>query len=613
MPRITILPESIANKIAAGEVVERPASVVKELIENSIDADAKQITVMLTVGGKRSITVSDDGCGMTQDDALLAFERHATSKIRSETDLDHIKTLGFRGEALPSIAAVSKLVLVTRTTENLAGTRVILEGGVVKDVSDVGAPLGTRVTVNHLYFNTPARAKFLKSTATEVAHSVEIVQRHALAREDVGFRLIHNGKQLFDLPRSYSLADKAALIWGPTFARDMVDVELEQDGVTVTGLVGRPSLYRAQKNMQLFFLNRRPVQNRVLSRAVSDAYSGLLPIGKSPVAILFVAVDPVEADVNVHPTKREAKFRHEREVYNAVVSAIQRSLEKKPVTPLRTPFVRPPTPIETRHEEPKVQTPRVEKAPVIVQDIPDDVPAREVGIETPIAQPKRAEPAAKPARTPSPESTERPPITVSPLFTPETEPTEAPLQVFGTYLVAPQHDRLLIIDQHALHERLTYERLKRDISGNRLPMQNLLVPINIEFTPAHAKLIEQYLHLLESIGIQMEHFGGTSFIVTALYDQFSESKVEELLRHIVSEIEQGDLLENQQQLKERLLVLSVSACRSSIKAGEALTLKQRAELLAGLRQLSPPYTCPHGRPIMTELTLDQLERGFKRR
>jgi len=613
MPRINVLGENVANKIAAGEVVERPASVVKELVENSIDARADDVSVQLTAGGKRSITVSDNGHGMVRDDAILAFERHATSKISREDDLDRIQTLGFRGEALPSIAAVSKLTLVTRTAENLAGTRVILKGGVVKNVSEVGAPQGTRVTVNSLYFNTPARAKFLKSTSTELGHGTEIVQRHALARPDIRFKLVHNGKQLFDLPPVTTLADRTAMIWGPRFSREMADVNIEQDGVKVTGLVGLPTLYRAQRNMQIFFLNRRPIVSRVLARAVAEAYRGLLPIGKFPVAILFVETDPVDVDINVHPTKREAKFRRERETYNAMVFGARSALEKagpqRPATPAR-PLVSP-EPLPKRSDEEMVQIPR---ASVVPQELPVDSGGPERKTEMPGIETEDVLVRTGSEKEESPTAAkEQPPLTASPLFTPEIEPTEAPLQVFGTYLIVPQEDKLLIIDQHALHERITYERLKRELGRKRFTVQKLLVPITIEFTPAHAKLIGEHLPLLASIDIQMEHFGGTSFIVTAMSHVFSESRVEDLVRHIVAEIEQGDLLEDGQKLRERLLVLATSACRSSIMAGEPLTAEQRAGLLAGLRDLSPPYTCPHGRPIMTDLTLEQLERSFKRR
>ena len=613
MPRINVLGEDVANKIAAGEVVERPASAVKELVENSVDAGADDVTVLLTAGGKRSITVSDNGHGMVRDDAILAFERHATSKISCGEDLDRIDTLGFRGEALPSIAAVSKLTLVTRTAENLAGTRVVLRGGTVKNVSEVGAPQGTRVTVNSLYFNTPARAKFLKSTSTELGHGTEIVQRHALARPDIRFKLVHNGKQLFDLPPVTALVDRTAMIWGPRFAREMTGVNIERDGIKVTGLLGLPTLYRAQRNMQIFFLNRRPIVSRVLARAVAEAYRGLLPVGKFPVAILFVETDPVDVDINVHPTKREAKFRRERETYNAVVFGVRSALEnagpQRPLAPAR-PLVSPEPPPK-RSDEQKVQ---LDRAPVVHQELPVDKGSPEGGTKMPGVETEEVVVKTGPEREESlAAAKEQPPLTASPLFAPEIEPTEAPLQVFGTYLIVPQEDRLLIIDQHALHERLTYEKLKRELGRKRFTVQKLLVPITIEFTPAHAKLIGEYLPLLASIDVQMEHFGGTSFIVTAMSHVFSESRVEDLVRHIVAEIEQGDLLEDGQKLRERLLVLATSACRSSIMAGEPLTPEQRAGLLVGLRDLSPPYTCPHGRPIMTDLTLEQLERSFKRR
>jgi DNA mismatch repair protein MutL len=617
MNRIRVLPEHIANKIAAGEVVERPASAVKELVENSIDAGARLVIVQLTAGGKRSVSVTDDGCGMARDDAILAFERHATSKVVREDDLDHIVTLGFRGEALPSIAAVSKLTLVTRTPEALAGTRVILAGGVVKNVTEVGAPAGTRVTVNSLYFNTPARAKFLKSTSTELSHSVDIVQRHALALPRISFRLIHNGKELFNLPPVHSLADRAALLWGPKVARDLVAVDAERNRIRTMGLVGMPTLYRAQKNMQLFFLNGRPIVNRTLTRATADAYRGLLPTGKFPVAILFVNIDPAAADVNVHPTKREVKFRHEREVHDAVVFAVRSALEAETVKPVTTPLRRQPpapAPTPTPRKEHLEKTARLKRVPDDMQSLERE----ESGLKDK-AEVSASEPEEAGALTQSEEqsTTEAPaadsPLDLPPLFSSGRAPIEAPFQVFGTYLVAPQENRLLIIDQHALHERITYERLKRELGRTRHSLQRLLVPINMEFSPAEAKLIEEYLPLLDSIGLHIEPFGGTTYIVTAICSLFSESKVEELVRYIVAELEQGELLESEESLRERLLVLSVSACRSSIKANEPLSAEERAGLLAGLRDLSPPYTCPHGRPIMTELTLEQLERSFRRR
>ena len=617
MNRIRVLPEHIANKIAAGEVVERPASVVKELVENSIDAGARLVTVQLTAGGKRSISVTDDGCGMARDDAILAFERHATSKVVREDDLDHIVTLGFRGEALPSIAAVSKLTLVTRTPEALAGTRVVLAGGVVKNVTEVGAPSGTRVTVNSLYFNTPARAKFLKSTSTELSHSVDIVQRHALASPGISFRLIHNGKEVFNLPPVGSLADRAALLWGPKLGRDLAAVDAERNRIRVTGLVGMPTLYRAQKNMQLFFLNGRPIVNRTLTRATADAYRGLLPTGKFPVAIVFVDIEPAAVDVNVHPTKREVKFRHEREVYDAVVFAVRSALEAEAVKPVTTQFrPQPPAPAPTpmpRKERPE-KTVRTEHLPHDVQISEQEESSLKDKVEVSSAEPEKADAFTQPEKQ---SVTEAPvansPLDLPPLFSSGHAPIDTAFQVFGTYLVAPQENRLLIIDQHALHERITYERLKRELGRTRHSLQRLLVPINMEFSPAEAKFVDEYLPLLDSVGLQIEHFGGTTFIVTAICSLFSESKVEDLVRHIVAELEHGELLENEESLRERLLVLSVSACRSSIKAGEPLSAGQRAGLLAGLHDLSPPYTCPHGRPIMTELTLEQLERSFRRR
>ncbi|HIJ73003.1 MAG TPA: DNA mismatch repair endonuclease MutL, partial [Candidatus Hydrogenedentes bacterium] len=323
---VRILPEGVVNKIAAGEVVERPASVVKELVENALDARATRVGVRLVAAGRRTIEVIDNGHGMAEHDALLAIERHATSKIRRAEDLDNIVTMGFRGEALPSIAAVSRFELVTRRAVDQSATRIRIEGGVLRDVSQTGGPVGTRVSVNRLYFNTPVRAKFLKGITTELSHCIDIVQRHALAEVGVGFQISHNDKVLLDIPENADLRERVALIWGLNFLKDLIDIEGPGAPLKLGGLIGTPALTRSQRSHQFFFMNRRPVFNRALQYGLEDAYRGLLTIGRHPVAMLLLEASPRLVDINVHPTKRELKFRDERVARDAVREIVRARL-----------------------------------------------------------------------------------------------------------------------------------------------------------------------------------------------------------------------------------------------------------------------------------------------
>ena len=376
---VRLLPEDVANKIAAGEVVERPASVVKELVENALDAHATRIVVRIVAAGRRAIEVVDNGHGMSEQNALLAIERHATSKIRKAADLENIATLGFRGEALPSIASVSRLELVTRRAQDESGTRIRIDGGVLRDVATVGVPPGTRVTANRLYFNTPVRAKFLKGITTELSQAIDVVQRHALAEEGVGFQLLHNEKVLLDIPENAGLRERVALIWGLNFVNDMVEVEGEQAGLHIRGLIGTPALTRAQRSYQFFFLNKRPVVNRSLQYGLQDGYRGLLTIGRCPVAVLLLEMHPRLVDVNIHPTKREIRFRDERAAHDAVRDLVRDRLAQL------TASERPEAILATSAPRASVQT----KAQGPREEMDSSLPAK----QAPLPQPREAQPA----------------------------------------------------------------------------------------------------------------------------------------------------------------------------------------------------------------------------
>ena len=595
IPAVRILPEEVANKIAAGEVVERPASVVKELVENSLDALATRITVRIVAAGRRTIEVIDNGHGMAEQDAVLCVERHATSKIRKSADLDNIVTLGCRGEALASIAAVSRMEMVTRRERDDSATRVRVEGGVLRDVSRVPSPVGTRIAVNRLYFNTPARAKFLKGMTTELSQCIDIVQRHALSHPGVGFQFFHNDKLLLDIPENATLRERVALIWGLSFLRDMVEIDAERSGVRLTGIIGTPVLSRSHRSHQFFFLNGRPVVNRSLQYGFEDGYSELLTIGRHPVGIVLLELDPHAADVNVHPTKREIRFRDERAIRDLVRDLVRERLavledaEAPPVQVARPAAPVPPIKVDRMD---RVDAPLRPEAPV-------EAPA--LDLPEPVQTEFHAVADAEGGPTVAP----------GPVYRPVNRLDEAPLQLFDTYLLVPQDDRLLIIDQHALHERLTFDRLLADLEDHEYQSQQLAVPVLVDIPPSHARLLERNIELFRRLGIGIEPFGGNTFQVTSVCHLYEESRVPDVIYRVLDELAQGDLFDKEDLVTD-LLRLTVAACRGSVKAGDRLMPEECRRLLEGFRRLRPPYTCPHGRPIITELTQLQMEKSFRR-
>lgn len=618
IPSVRVLPESVANKIAAGEVVERPASVVKELVENAVDAHAIRIQVRLVAAGRRTIEVTDDGHGMSEQDALLAIERHTTSKIRKAADLDSIATMGFRGEALASIAAVSKFEMVTRRARDSSGTRLRVEGGVLRDVEQVAAPTGTRITVNRLYFNTPVRAKFLRGITTELSQSIDIVQRHALVQVGVAFNLAHNDKTLFDIPERASLRERVALIWGLNFLKDLVDLDAERAGFRFSGLIGTPQLTRSQRSHQFFFLNRRPVVNRSLQYGFEEGYRSLLTVGRHPVGMVLVEVHPRLVDVNIHPSKREIRFRDERVARDAVREVVRDRLAEL-----------------HRAQQPQIAYPaRREPARApgasMVSTPPSEIPASSPGVDdfsAPLPSREQLEATSASAES-NPLDRYVPPVQTfiegseagddsgfavpSAVYSPMGAVGDAPMQLFDTYLLVPEDDRLLIIDQHALHERLTYDALRSDLEDHDYQAQQLAVPILVDAPPSHAKLLESNLDLFSKLGIEIEPFGGGTYQVTAICHLYEESRVGDTIYRVLDQLAQGDLF-NREDFLADVLRLAVEACRGSVKAGDRLSSQERRELLDGFRRMRPPYTCPHGRPIITELTQIQMEKSFRRR
>ncbi|MBI4831447.1 MAG: DNA mismatch repair endonuclease MutL [Candidatus Lindowbacteria bacterium] len=608
MPKINILTEETANKIAAGELIERPSSVVKELVENSIDSGARRISVELIGGGKTLIRVTDDGCGMSHDDALLCLERHATSKISSASDLDSIMTFGFRGEAIPSIASVSKMEIVTRTPDSISGTYVAIEGGVLKSVSERGAPVGTQVTVRRIFLNTPARLKFMKSVATELGHVINMLQRQALAHPALSFRLMNGEHEALNLPPAASIADRLAVVWGNEIAADLRCGRSGGDGLSVCGYFGTPALTRSNRDHQFFFINRRPITNRLLGKALADAYRGAVMNGRFPVAFVFVEIDSHMVDVNIHPTKREVRFAEPDRVCDELQKACRAAFEAG---------------------RRKIGATKEHAAKRILLDADAtgqrEVAASEAAVVRPAAT---ASPGISSARTPlseqplfrsiridegdlasalvQVEDDERPSAPILPIIRPTADFSSVSpnvrlvTQIFNAYLLCVEEDDLIIIDQHALHERILYDELVERGNRSGAVTQKMLIPLTIELPPDRAEILSAHMDIFSRVGIEIEPFGTRTFAIAALASVHSEKRVLEIVREGVDELYLGLRMKAPREILERLM--TISACKNSIKSGDPLTGDEAEMLLDGLKILAQPPTCLHGRPLVLRLT-----------
>lgn len=637
--KIRILPEEITNKIAAGEVVERPASVVKELIENSIDAGAKRITIRLSASGLRLIEIIDDGIGMSEQDAILAIERHATSKITSAKDLEAIYTFGFRGEALSSISAVSQFVLTTKRSQDNTGTQIVVHGGILKSVSSVGSPQGTKISVNRLFFNTPVRLKFLKGLTTELSHCIDIVQKYALSHENIGFKLFHNDKLLFDIPPDMNLYNRIALIWGKSSVSEMLQIkpvthnlfssESEMVPIHIYGYIGLPSLTRSHRSHQLFFVNKRPIYSRTLQYSLEEAYRNLIMVGRYPVAILFTEIPPQWVDVNIHPTKKEIKFRDDKTISKHIATTLRNQLS---LIPEQKHYTSPQISIKTidkQHIAPTTSSyPDIDISSKLKDDSDNEIPTKDTkefleneNIEThqkTISENNNlfsnidSDKTSNLYPNKTGEQQEQSTLLPHPVFSEFVSGEEVPIQVFDSYLVLPEKDRILIIDQHALHERLNFEQLKKELQENDFLFQRLVIPLLIEVPSNYSKLLEDKKEVFQKIGIDIEPFGENTFQITSICELYDEGKIKDIIFEILEEMVQGDLFEKE-NYHESLLSIATRACKKSIKAGDKLEPMERLYLINGFKSLTPPYTCPHGRPILIELTLQQMEKSFRRR
>ncbi|MBI5833393.1 MAG: DNA mismatch repair endonuclease MutL [Armatimonadetes bacterium] len=586
-PRIAVLDPVVANQIAAGEVVERPASVVKELVENALDAGATRIEVAVTDGGRQLIRVRDNGHGMGEQDAILCLQRHATSKIRCAEDLHNIHTLGFRGEAMPSIASVSQMRVVTREEGTEFGHQVVVEGGAVTGFEKVGCPVGTDITVRNLFFNVPARLKFLKTAGTEMEHITGHMTAFALLHHGVTFRLEHNGRQVMSAPACADLRDAVARVFGPDVGREMVSVRLEAGLLRIVGEVGKPSVARRNRSQQWFFVNGRPIRSRALNYALYEAYHTLLTHGRHPVAVINIEIDPGSIDVNVHPAKHEVRFTREWEVSNMVRRAVRNALESSHLLS-RDPGV------ASRQPEPSA-SPAALQAPAVPRQV-DAAPV--AGGDT---QPSLFDlDAAEPVTGGPEEEGLRLPSYCKPLG-----------QINQTYIVCDTHDGMLVIDQHALHERILYEQFAATDAQRRADRQLLAVPLTLHLSPRETQATEHHLDQLAKLGFEMEPFGRDTFLVRAVPALLAHQNHERILRDVIDDLVAHGAPRGYEA--QRDLVLRTMACKAAVKAGDALAPEEIEGLLKLMRDSRLPFHCNHGRPTMFTIPVDLLERRFARK
>ncbi|MBX3027471.1 DNA mismatch repair endonuclease MutL [bacterium] len=583
--RVRVLPAEIADQIAAGEVVERPASVVKELVENALDAGARRIAVELEQAGTALIAVIDDGEGMGADDAVTAFARHATSKLQSVDDLGAIATLGFRGEALASIAAVSRTTLTTRRGGDLAGTRVVMEHGRRVEAREVGAPIGTRVEVAELFGNVPARRKFLKAPATEVGHVSELLTRTALAFPQVGFTLRHGGRALVELAAVADDGERIRQVFGRERAAAMLPFAHRAGGALVHGWLSDSHFSLPSPRQVYTYVNRRYVRDKLVTHALLAGYSTLLMHGRYPAAAVFLEVPCGEVDVNVHPAKSEVRFRHGGAVHELLARGVQARLR------------------DQRGEAPRAT---VALGAVPPPQMPLRIPPRGDRGAAPAAPPLRLLEAPAPARPSAPLPAVEAAAAAAGFFA-----ALRPLgQVFEGYLICEGRDQLVLIDQHAAHERVTFERLRGAYASGLVPRQQMLVPAVVELGPREAALLGEQLDTLDAVGFEVEAYGGGAFAVRAVPALLADDDAVGLLRDVATDL--VDIGRSRRLDQAAEAVLSRLACHSAVRVGQNMAPAQMRALLQAMDAVDFSGNCPHGRPAFLVLSRGDLERWFKR-
>ncbi len=604
MARIKQLSPHVVNKIAAGEVIERPASVVKELVENAIDAEATSITIELKEGGKKLIRVTDDGAGMGREDIALAFHGHATSKLTDPDELFHITTMGFRGEALASVGSISQAGIVSRPDDEIGGWEISCDGGALGEVRQKGCPRGTSVYVRNLFFNTPVRMKFLKSDSTELSHTVSAVTRIALAHCHIRFELIHNDRRVFLLDPHMALIDRLRHFYGDEIADSLLLIESHTNKIHVSGYVAAPPVSRRDTKMQLLFLNSRPIRERVIFAAIKSAFDGLLVSGRQPVAFIFVDIDPREVDVNVHPTKIEVRFRDASALHAQVRATLKDILAGVEAARMSGDAGKEEAGETAPQKMPASGAPRFgsghSKTQGTRQAIRDFFAHRANRRQQPHlpfdgheAPAKSVIPAARPA----------------PAFASETGP--AFFQAHDSYIVVETPEGLEIIDQHALHEKIIYEKLLAREAGGADARQRMLIPPTVELSAAQWVERERITAALGEVGFEVEEFGGRSLAVRAVPEALVGADIAALVKDMSDEISARGASARMEEIRDALR--KTAACHAALKAGEPLSARSIADLLEQREKMREKYSCPHGRPIALRFTLDELEKRFHRK
>ena len=633
MAMITILDQNTINKIAAGEVIERPASVVKELLENAIDAKATAVTVEIRDGGTSMIRVTDNGSGIPKDQISLAFLRHATSKIRAVEDLFTISSLGFRGEALASIAAVSQVELITKTNGSLTGFRYEIEGGAEKGLEEVGAPDGTTFIARNLFYNTPVRMKFLKSPATEGAYVADLVEKIALSHPDISLRFIQNNQNKLYTSGNHSLKDLVYTIYGREVAGNLLEVQGQEGEIRISGFAGKPLIGRGNRNYENYFINGRYIKSNIISKAIEDAYKPYLMQHKYPFTLLHFDIDQDFIDVNVHPTKMELRFKDGDLVYRAVFDAVSKALAYRELIPQVS--------LEKEKEEPKSEEKTGEKTVrkphpepfeyqrrrALGETVKRELPETEKPLERREPEPVllREEPAARlygakaaleipKPQIPKPESQKPAPVQMDLFEEKFLDPASRKRhrligQVFGTYWMVEYDGQLIIIDQHAAHEKVLYEKTMEALKTRRFDTQMISPPLILTLNTNEALLLEQYMDSFTHLGFEIEPFGGNEFAVRGVPSNLLSIAKKELLMEMIDNLSQEGLAGEPDLICERVASMS---CKAAVKGNHVMSQAEADALIDQLLKLKNPYHCPHGRPVMVSMTKYELEKKFKR-
>ncbi|MBE7052822.1 MAG: DNA mismatch repair endonuclease MutL [Ruminococcaceae bacterium] len=644
MAKINVLDISVANMIAAGEVVERPSSVVKELVENSIDAGAKNITVEIKNGGMSYIRVTDDGCGIEKDDVKTAFLPHATSKIKTSDDLSRIYTLGFRGEALSSIASVAKVEIYTKTKDSLAGRRLLIEGGKVLEEEDAGCAVGTTIIVRNLFYNTPARQKFLKKDATEASYVSDVINKIILGNPSVSIKYIGTSNKISSLGDG-DLKNAIYAVYGKDYLKHLLPVDFSDENIEVTGFIGNSSLAKKNRNYQVFFLNGRNIQSKTMSVALSEAFKNTLMTGQFPFAVLFVKVNSTFVDVNVHPTKMEVRFSDDKKVFDALYWAAKNALnEKKHIPEMK--IEKPKIVFENRVKNVKqteinflkdafIKSPKADEAPKKMT-ISDIIPKKESKyISDAVDTFKKEYKEQSQKEIIKEEAGVKPKIeekTVEPIKeivleekTVETtaykneEPAKKVYQpnidykiagqIFSTYIIVEMGDEMHIIDQHAAHERLYFEQFLKDLNENKVYSQPMLIPVTVDLTPIEFDLVMQNVEFFSKVGFELEEFGANVIIIRSVPETLVDASISDIFHDVLKILSENN---GKLHTDAELEMLHTMACKRAIKGNHVLSKQEMEKLVSDVFSLENINTCPHGRPIEIKMTKKELEKNFKR-